>query len=128
MKHLESKIQQECVRWFRLQYPNLLIYAIPNGGKRGIITASIMKAEGVIAGAADVHIPIARGKYHSLYIEMKSQTGKQQPSQVEFQKKVESFGNAYMVCRSFDEFQATVTGYLSEQIVVGCVNAPNFMQ
>lgn len=117
MKHTESKLQQVCVKWFRMQYPNLLIYAIPNGGKRGIITAKIMSAEGVLAGCGDLHIPIARGQYHSLYIEMKSATGRQQDSQKEFQRKVESFGNAYKICRSFDEFRETVAWYFSEHVI-----------
>lgn len=54
-----------------------LAYHIPNGGSRGdtarsrAIEGGKMKGEGVKAGVPDVHWPIARGGFHSLYIEMK---------------------------------------------------------
>lgn len=55
-RHEESQIQRSCLRWFRLQYPQyaLLCFAVPNGGARNKREASIMKAEGVTAGVADV--------------------------------------------------------------------------
>lgn len=35
-RHIESQIQQSCVKWFRLQFPEigLLLFAVPNGGAR----------------------------------------------------------------------------------------------
>jgi hypothetical protein len=42
----ESKLQIAMVKWFRLQYPDHVLYAIPNGGNRSAITGAIMKAEG----------------------------------------------------------------------------------
>lgn len=48
MKHEESRIQQACIKWFRLQYPKLALnlFAVPNGGARKRIEGAIMKAEG----------------------------------------------------------------------------------
>ena len=62
MKHEESHIQRNCVKWFRLAYPKLarLLFAVPNGGKRGIREAAIMKAEGVVAGVADLLLLIPK--------------------------------------------------------------------
>ena len=66
-RHEESRLQESCVTWFRLQYPKLalLLFAVPNGGKRThrtivragrVITyspeAKQMKKEGVTAGVA----------------------------------------------------------------------------
>ena len=50
MKHEESRLQQNCVKWFRYQYPEpkYLIYANANGGARSRIEAMIMKGEGVL--------------------------------------------------------------------------------
>jgi len=31
------------------------------------------KREGVLAGVSDIFVPVARGEFHGLYIEMKSQ-------------------------------------------------------
>jgi hypothetical protein len=62
----ESQEQRAFVRWFRLQYPRVRIFAIPNGGNRDAITGAIMQAEGVCKGVPDLYIP----EWH-LWIEMK---------------------------------------------------------
>ena len=50
-------------------------HAIPNGGSRGdgtkrgaMISGANMKAEGVKTGVSDLHLPVARLGYRSLYI------------------------------------------------------------
>ena len=68
----EHALQVQCVKWFRMRFPGALIYAIPNGGFRTKTTAGLMRAEGVVSGISDLHIPIARHGYHSMYIEMKN--------------------------------------------------------
>jgi hypothetical protein len=50
-------------------------YAIPNGGKRGMLTARKMKAEGVRAGELDINLDLARGGYFGLRLEMKAPGG-----------------------------------------------------
>ena len=66
----ESREQIDFVKWFRLQYPKVRIFAIPNGGNRDAITGSIMRAEGVTPGVPDLYIPLWR-----LWIEMKRTKG-----------------------------------------------------
>ena len=61
--------QIEVVEWMRKN--NVLHYAIPNGGKRHVKTASDLKKQGVSAGVPDLCIPIPNDDYHGLYIEMK---------------------------------------------------------
>ena len=53
-RHIESRLQQQCVAWFRLQHRSLapLLFAVPNGGARRLREAQIMKAEGVTAGGS----------------------------------------------------------------------------
>jgi len=54
------------------QYPELkTAFAIPNGGKRDLREAANMKAQGVKAGVYDVFIPVPRGPWHGLFVEMK---------------------------------------------------------
>ncbi len=120
MKNIESTTQQACVRWFRLQYScyNYLLFAIPNGGKRGIATATIMKKEGVLAGVADLFLSVPKltlnesESKHGLYIEMKIAKGKQKERQKEFQKAVELAGYQYSICRSVGEFISVIEEYL----------------
>lgn len=57
-------------------YPALrLLYAIPNGGARHKAVAGKMRAEGVKKGVPDLHLPVARQGFHSLFIEMKREFG-----------------------------------------------------
>ena len=115
MRHLESKLQQHCIQYFDYKYPSMhkLLFAVPNGGKRSIKTAMILKSEGVRAGVADLMLTVARHGYHGLFIEMKYGKGTQEDSQKEFQAAVEAQGYKYIVCRSFDQFQEEIKNYLS---------------
>lgn len=114
MRHQESIIQQNCVKWFRLQYPKLarLLFAVPNGGARRPIEGKIMKAEGTLAGVSDLLLLYPSKGYHALCIEMKTEKGRQQPSQKLFQRAVEEMGYKYIICRSFDDFVNEIRGYL----------------
>ena len=128
MRHRESNIQIQCVRYFSLQYPEYtwrttdghfgsLLNSVPNGGHRSATEAAIMKAEGVVPGVADLELNIARGGYHGLKIEMKtdSKTSRQSPAQKEWQKRIEQQGYKYFVCRSVMDFINTIDEYLKQQ-------------
>jgi len=58
------------VHWFRARFPRVLIFAIPNGGKRAANTARQLKAEGVVRGVPDLFVPEWR-----LWVEMKRAKG-----------------------------------------------------
>src|SRR5262245_57218105 len=60
-----------CPPALRPPAPARLCFAIPNGGARDVITAGRLKAEGVKAGVPDVCCPVARWRWHSLYLEFK---------------------------------------------------------
>lgn len=126
MNQEEHNLQCACVKWFAYQHPELqgLLFAIPNGGARNKATAGKLKAEGVVAGVADLILLVPgfviselkdgylAKECHALCIEMKTERGRQSPEQKEWQKKVEEFGYRYAVCRSLDEFMNTINNYL----------------
>ena len=112
MKKLESQLQQHCIRYFKYAFPNIVIFAIPNEGKRSVKTASRMKAEGMLAGVADMMICHVNDEYHGLFIEMKYGKGKQTESQQKFEGKITTAGYRYVICRSFDEFQDVIMDYM----------------
>lgn len=114
MKREESQIQKGCVLWFRYQYPSLsrILFAVPNGGFRNKVEASIMKAEGIVSGVADLILLTPRKGYGALCVEMKSPKGKQSEEQKEWQKEAETAKNKYVVCRSLEEFIKEVNAYL----------------
>ena len=110
MKLQESTLQASCVRWFRYQYPHLVIYAVPNGGSRNVREAQRLKTEGVLAGVADLVVLLPQGK--SLYIEMKVNGNHQTDNQKEFQKK--ALGHIYAVCYTFEEFQQVIENQIQK--------------
>lgn len=117
MKHQESELQRNCVTWFRLAHPKLakLLFAVPNGGRRSKVEACIMKAEGTMAGVADLLLLVPNETCHGLCIEMKTATGRQSSSQKEWEQAVTEQGYCYTICRSFDDFRCTVSDYLNKK-------------
>ena len=83
-----------------------LLYHVPNGGRRGKAEASIFKAMGVKAGVPDLFLPVPMvlqsqeraQNTHGLYIEMKAQGGRLQPSQKEWLQKLRSMGYCCRAC------------------------------
>ena len=75
----EAQEQMTLFSWAAMQsgkYPELnLLYHVPNGGSRHKAEAGRLRAEGVKAGVPDLCLPVARGQYHGLYIELKRQRG-----------------------------------------------------
>ena len=114
MRNIESQTQQACVRYFRLQYPRYAgcFFSVPNGGRRDTVTGAILKAEGALAGVADLFLSVPNNVHHGLYVEMKTRKGRQQDSQKAFQKAVEAQGYRYEICRSLDDFITLIKDYL----------------
>ena len=112
MRQLESKLQQNAVQWFKLQFPTEVIFSSPNEGKRSIANASRLKAEGMMSGVADLQVLSAQNGYNGLFIEMKYGKGTQTDSQKRFQKIAEQNGYKYVICRTIDEFRKEINSYL----------------
>jgi hypothetical protein len=111
MTHEESKLQRMCVQWFRIQFPHLTLFAIPNGGRRGKVEAGIMKGEGVLAGVADLFLMLPNMEYNGLFIEMKTLDGRQSDSQRSFERKSIENGYCYRICRTFEDFKDVILIY-----------------
>jgi hypothetical protein len=67
---LEHEEQKNFVKWFRIQFPTVLIFAVPNAAMRDYKLAAYLRAEGMFAGIPDLHIPEWR-----TVIEMKRRKG-----------------------------------------------------
>lgn len=61
-----------------------LLFAVPNGGKRDAIEAAKLKRAGVKPGVPDMLLPVARGGYIGLAIEMKTWPNKPTDLQAEW--------------------------------------------
>lgn len=107
------------------KYPELeWIHAVPNGGSRGstpkhaMIVGAKMKATGVKAGVYDLFLPVRRGDWSGLYIELKKpgklKTKNQGRSdeQVAFAEFVETQGFATLVCDNWESAWNAIVQYL----------------
>lgn len=114
----ESAEQIELFRWAwysRGKYPELeLMHHVPNGGKRNQIEAARFKREGVLDGVSDIFLPVARGKFHGLYIEMKAQKGKATENQKWWIEKVREQGYRAEVCYGWEMAKDLVIEYLED--------------
>ena len=95
------------------QYPELdLMYHIPNEGKRSVSTGSRLKKLGLKAGVPDIVLPVARGGYHGLYIEMKYGRNTLTDNQRQWMDALKKAGHLTAVCYSFMEAKDVILGYL----------------
>lgn len=103
-RNSEDTEQETVIQWARYssgRWPELkLLYHTPNGGSRNKKEAAKLKRMGVLAGVADLHLPVARSGFHSLYIEMKYDDGRLLKSQREFLAAAADTQNYCIVCYS----------------------------
>lgn len=118
MRSKERQLQISCVEWFRFTYPHykMLLFAIPNGGHRNIITATMMKREGVLSGVADLFLSIPRGEFHGFYIEMKQGKNTLSENQEKFFNAAKKHNYKCEVITSVDQFIREVTYYLNSNL------------
>lgn len=116
-QHKESELQIQCVRWFAYEYPHLrmLLYHPKNEGTaNGRVRGAIAKAEGVVAGVADLILqaPSTDG-FSCLAIEMKTPAGRQSQEQKLFERYITAANGKYVIARSFDDFKSIVMEYVN---------------
>lgn len=113
----ESVEQQWLFRWAAMQagaLPELrLLYHVPNEGKRSRAGGMRAKAEGLRSGVPDICLPVARGAWHGLYIELKRQKGgRLTKEQGEWLEALREQGYRAEVCHGFDEASELLMDYL----------------
>lgn len=117
----ESEEQQALFRWAgwkMASVPELaLLYHIPNEGKRTKATGARLKREGLNKGMPDICLPVPRGKYSSLYIELKrikgSSVTKEQKEKIQMLNNVGAYA---LVCKGWEEAARVIEEYLREAI------------
>ena len=116
MRHIEDAAQAEVIRWARMRQaaiPELeLLYHVPNGGKRGKLEAVRLKRQGVKPGIPDLHLPIARGGYIGLWIEMKTATGRLSEDQRRIIAMLCAEGHRVEICRSAADAVEVLEDYM----------------
>lgn len=115
----ESQEQTWLMQWAKyasVQYPEIdLLYHCPNGGSRNAIEAARLKAQGVKRGVPDLCLPVPRGDYHGLYIELKRQkNGVLSADQKQWIESLRKQGYRVEVCKGFQSAADVIEEYLQE--------------
>lgn len=110
----EQALLFEWVEYAVVTYPELgLMYHIPNGGRRNTREAHNLRLQGVRAGVPDICLPVPRGPYGALYIELKrKQGGRVSADQRVWIDALNRAGNRAVVCKGFDEAKRAIEEYL----------------
>ena len=122
----EHDIQAMVIQWANLEgqfLPELLLlYAVPNaavGTARAFLPEKfwynlkrMFYKEGLKPGVPDLFLPVARGGYHGLYIEMKTPTGRLSKEQTWWLDQLTQQGYFCRVCYGFDEALNLIKDYL----------------
>lgn len=101
------------------KYPELKwMFHIPNGGFRTKSEAGRFKASGVKSGVPDICLPVKRGFYSGLYIELKKpalnnrKDPEARPEQKEWIDFLRSQGFGAMVCVGYEMAWNAIIAYL----------------
>jgi len=122
MKKAENLIQQQSVIWFRNNYclahhsPRCVIFSVPNESEDGR-EAQRKVNMGLMRGVSDCVI-LLPGTV-ALFMECKTETGRQSPAQVTFEHTITQLGFNYHIYRSLEQFQQITNTYLKEAGING---------
>lgn len=122
----EHEEQSKVISWAEAMSYNIpelaALHAIPNQNillskvksqARRYQVINYSKAEGLKNGVPDLHLPVARGGYHSLYIEMKVKNNKASDSQEEWAERLSDLGNLVIYCWSAQDAIQVLADYLN---------------
>lgn len=113
----ESYIQQCCYVWFTNTYclkshePRCLMFSIPNEGENAWEVQKKVNI-GLLRGASDTIVLLPNV---ALFMECKTEIGRQSDSQADFQSRVETLGFKYYIFRSLSQFQTIIKSHITWQ-------------
>ena len=116
----EADEQKELFRWAEMmqnRYPELRgMYHCPNGGRRNPHEAHNLRLQGVKPGVPDICLPVPRGGYHGLYIELKrTRGGRLSDDQRGWLAFLNRQGYLAVVCKGWHEASGVIMGYLGAE-------------
>lgn len=118
-KHIQHEAAEQTAlfEWAAMQegkYPELaMMYHVPNGGSRNPYEAANLKRQGVKAGVPDVWLPVPRGEYHGLVIEMKAGSNKPTKDQLWWIANLTRQGYFVTVCYTWSAASKKIIEYLN---------------
>lgn len=110
----EQMLLFDWAEWAACSHPELaLLYHIPNEGKRSKFVGYKLQAQGMRRGVPDICLPVPRGGYGALYVELKRRKGgRVSEEQRVWIDALNRAGNKAVICKGFDEAKAAIEEYL----------------
>lgn len=108
--NLEQKLQIAVVNYIRMAFPDVLCFAVPNGGKRSVIEAAMLKKMGVLAGVSDLLL-FWNGGYAAIELKRPDKNASMSPSQIEFAETWRKLGGRFALCNSLDGVEAALKSW-----------------
>lgn len=110
------------IQWAALairELPELvLLYAIPNGARTSMSVARRLKAEGMKSGVPDLCLPVARGGWFGMFIEMKRRDGRTSTEQRGWHGRLTAQNYFVRICFSGEEAIQALRAYLKQEQTV----------
>lgn len=109
----EKDEQISLFRWAEYRTDLQLMFHIPNEGRRCVQHTQSLLRQGMKPGVPDIFLPIPKGRYHGLFIEMKRRTGgRQTPEQRAWQEALLENGYCAVVCKGFEVARDAIDWYM----------------
>ena len=115
MANPEDVICIQLLRWYRLKYTTHYhdLWHCPNGGYRAMKTAKLMKDLGTLPGVSDYVLDVECGPYRTLYLEIKTETGRPETSQILFAQRRRENGHMAIFAYGLDEAKEVVNQWMA---------------
>jgi len=111
----EANLQQQCVKWFDLQFPEYsrYLFHIRNGGSIKSAREGLkFKRMGVRKGIPDLFLSLPTDAWHGMYIELKKKGGKPSKEQIENGEFFKKAGYNFEIIDDFKTFEIYVKVYM----------------
>lgn len=89
-----------------------LLFHIPNEGKRSERYGRELRRMGLKRGVPDLCLPVARGGYYGLFVEMKSLKGRPTPEQRGWCAELQEQGYAAIIAKGWQQAAEQIEAYL----------------
>ena len=114
MNHPEEILQKNICQF--LQLHKIYFFSCPNelagGGKNAKIRTGRFVSLGLKKGVADLILWLGS---ETIYMEVKTPTGRQSDAQKRFQKRCEDSGRTYVVVRSVEEVEKIIRAWKEDE-------------
>lgn len=99
--------------WAQYRTDLQLMFHVVNEGRRSVQHTQSLIRQGMKPGVPDIFLPVAKGRYHGLFIEMKRRYGgRQSPEQKAWQAALLEEGYCAVVCKGCEEAMDTIDWYM----------------